>query len=110
MVLGTETAIEHAKKELKEIEGPEKELLGEDGIAEGKQVLENLNKTIKEFNSFELKNYSKAFPYLKDEYYSVIRPQDKQCSWEKYKKDHTVTFSNSSTRTDDSYPREAKPC
>lgn len=55
MVLGVETALQHAKAELKEIEELEKELLGGYGVAEAKTLLDKLNKTINDFNTFELR-------------------------------------------------------
>ncbi|KAJ1099052.1 hypothetical protein NDU88_004156 [Pleurodeles waltl] len=117
MVLGIETALEHSKEELKEGEALERELLGDDWVSEAKQLLERLNKAIEDHNNFELKkkedkvtkgikNYSKekAFPYSRDNYFSTFPAQDRQYACGQYKKDHSVTFSNSSAGSEDSDP------
>lgn len=91
MVLGVETALQHAKAELKEIEELEKELLGGYGVAEAKTLLDKLNKTINDFNTFELrktadkvtkdiKNVSKekAYPYLREDYCTTVGTQNRQ--------------------------------
>lgn len=118
MVLGVETAIEHAKIELQEIEALEKELLGGDGVTEAKVLLDKLNKTVAEFNTFELKKKAdkvtkdfkfftkeKAYPYLREDFYNTGGPQNRQNTWGRFKRNQPVTFSESSGSSDDSDPQ-----
>ena len=109
MVLGVETALEHAKQELKDIEALEKELLDSDAITDARTALDKLNRSIQEFSDFELKKKidqvkkdiqfftkEKAYPYLLEDYYTQNPLGYSAQTWGRYKNKRFVNFSESS--------------
>ena len=109
MVLGVETALEHAKQELKDIEALEKELLETDAITDARTALDKLNKSIQEFSAFELKKKvdkvkkdiqfftkEKAYPYLQEDYYTQNPFGNSGQTWGRYRNNRFVNFSESS--------------
>lgn len=78
-------------------------------------ILDKLNKTIEEFNLFELKKKAdkvtkdikgftkeRAYPYLKDDYYTSGSNTNRQNTWGRFKRNQPVTFSESSGGSSDS--------
>ena len=113
MVLGVETALEHAKQELRDIEALEKEILESD-INDARTILDKINKSIQNFSDLELKKkidkvkkdiqfFSKerAYPYLSDDYYTQNQFGNPAQTWGRYKNNRFVNFSESSGSSED---------